>query len=586
MRLAVPVAALLVSVLCTPHSLALAAAGGPPVALIRQGDAVAGIGTVTSLGDRVAVDASGGWLLRVTTATDTAVLQDGTVAKRVGDAVNAPAGATITGFASFDVSASGDVAWILDLSTSARAVYYGDTLVAQTGSAPLDSAGAWVTATYTDFNEVFVNDSGQVLLGGTALETGGFLIHNEFLSLITVDGSGAPVSEYVRYRTEWPMPDFSSGFTDSVPVRPESTALDEHGHSVFYVRENAGQRDAILRDLTTGPGGPTVCTMILATWDNGPGGMQFDWTALAGADLNAAHDWVAVIGAADVNWGPITDRIVVSTGGVLAQRFHEGEALAAIAPSTLVSLGVGGPVHLTDAGEVVWYGSWSDPDTTRDEGLFLDGELLVQEGVTTSGGSVIEALDPASFTISPEGRFIAFRGRLAGGIEGAFRIDLLPPITAFCSGDGSATPCPCGNAGAAGRGCDNSFATGGGLLVSSGFPSVAADDLVLSASGMPTSATALYFQGTSQQSAGLGAVFGDGLRCAGGTIFRLGTKTSAGGASSFGAGVGTDPLISVRGLVPVGGATRTYQVWYRNSAAFCTAALFNLTNGLEVAWSP
>jgi hypothetical protein len=31
---------------------------------------------------------------------------------------------------------------------------------------------------------------------------------------------------------------------------------------------------------------------------------------------------------------------------------------------------------------------------------------------------------------------------------------------------------------------------------------------------------------------------------------------------------------------------RTYQVWYRNSAAFCTPDVFNLSNGLVVTWVP
>ena len=98
---------------------------------------------------------------------------------------------------------------------------------------------------------------------------------------------------------------------------------------------------------------------------------------------------------------------------------------------------------------------------------------------------------------------------------------------------------------------------------------------------MPNS-SALDFQGTTQQSGGNGAVFGDGLRCAGGTILRLATKPNAGGASSY-PGV-RDPRVSVRGLVTAPG-TRTYQVWYRNAAAFCTTSTFNVTNGILIAWS-
>jgi hypothetical protein len=40
----------------------------------------------------------------------------------------------------------------------------------------------------------------------------------------------------------------------------------------------------------------------------------------------------------------------------------------------------------------------------------------------------------------------------------------------------------------------------------------------------------------------------------------------------------------VRGAVTSPG-TRSYQVWYRNAAAFCTPSTFNLTNGTSIVWS-
>ncbi len=148
--------------------------------------------------------------------------------------------------------------------------------------------------------------------------------------------------------------------------------------------------------------------------------------------------------------------------------------------------------------------------------------------------------------------------------------------TAYCFGDGTGAACPCANTGAAGNGCANSINAGGANLAASGSPVIGADTLVLQGSGMPNS-SALYFQGTAQ----LSVAFGDGLRCVGGTIIRLGTKLNSGGASQY-PGVGNQP-VSIRGMVP-SGATREYQVWYRNAAAFCTVSTFNLSNGLEIVW--
>jgi hypothetical protein len=99
---------------------------------------------------------------------------------------------------------------------------------------------------------------------------------------------------------------------------------------------------------------------------------------------------------------------------------------------------------------------------------------------------------------------------------------------------------------------------------------------------MPDSSV-LYVQGTTALGGGTGIAFGDGLRCVGGTVMRLAQRTNQGGASSYpGAG---DPPLSVTGAVaaPV---TRVYQAWFRNAAAFCTPATFNLTNGVSIEWVP
>src|SRR4030095_10772309 len=119
--------------------------------------------------------------------------------------------------------------------------------------------------------------------------------------------------------------------------------------------------------------------------------------------------------------------------------------------------------------------------------------------------------------------------------------------------------------------------------VSTGTPSISADSVVLSGSQMATVGTCLYFQGSAVAGGGFGVTFGDGFRCAAGTVIRLGTKTNSGGASSYPGG--GDPSVHVRGLVTAAG-TRFYQTWYRNAAAFCMPDTFNLTNGFQIHWLP
>jgi len=150
--------------------------------------------------------------------------------------------------------------------------------------------------------------------------------------------------------------------------------------------------------------------------------------------------------------------------------------------------------------------------------------------------------------------------------------------TPFCFGDQTGTNCPCGNDGVSGNGCANSVNTAGAHLGGMGMSSLTADSLVLQGSGMPNS-SALYFQGTTS----IAGVLGDGLRCAGGNVIRLGTQTNAAGSSSY-PGIG-DTTVSVRGACAAGDL-RVYQCWYRNAADFCTPSTFNLTNVLAVSWSP
>src|SRR5690606_34427 len=99
--------------------------------------------------------------------------------------------------------------------------------------------------------------------------------------------------------------------------------------------------------------------------------------------------------------------------------------------------------------------------------------------------------------------------------------------------------CPCGNVGAAGAGCANSIGNGA-ALTASGSASLSSADLVLEAAGLVPGQPGLYFQGTTRVNSGLGIVFGDGLRCAGGAVTRLGiVLADASGGSSTPSDVAT-----------------------------------------------
>lgn len=159
----------------------------------------------------------------------------------------------------------------------------------------------------------------------------------------------------------------------------------------------------------------------------------------------------------------------------------------------------------------------------------------------------------------------------------------------YCFGDGSGlTLCPCdpGQAGNPGEGCAHSAGTGGGKLTATGNPAVSNDTVALQATNLPPGTALLFIQGTLKQGGGNGSQFGDGLLCVSGAIIRLGVKFASGNAADYGFGIGSDPLISVQGMVPVNGAVRRYQAWYRDSAPFCTSNTYNLSSAVEITWVP
>jgi hypothetical protein len=171
----------------------------------------------------------------------------------------------------------------------------------------------------------------------------------------------------------------------------------------------------------------------------------------------------------------------------------------------------------------------------------------------------------------PEGTYTSSEAWLSG--TGTLTVG--SPYTAYCHGDGTATACPCGNTSTTG-GCANS--TGGGAsLGMQGTPSVVAQSLVLTATGLPANRLGLFFQGNNAINSGLGISFGDGLRCTGGAARRLQIVTSdLNGATQ------TTVDIASRGQVAAGDVRR-YQLWYSDPGSPCSAN-FNLSNAAEITW--
>ena len=218
--------------------------------------------------------------------------------------------------------------------------------------------------------------------------------------------------------------------------------------------------------------------------------------------------------------------------------------------------------------------------------------VMSRASLSAAGGEGnLNAVDAA---VSADARFVAFTSAATNVVvpnPGGMQVYVRDRGTASafvsaCAGD-SAPVCPCGNAGAPGRGCENSTGGGGALLVASGVASLASDSVQVTASGAPATALSIVLQGSALVAP---VAFGDGARCAGGSLLRLYVTNASGGGLT--APAASDPAISTRSAalgdpIPLGG-TRVLQVYYRDAdAGFCPApqgGTFNATNAIAVAW--
>jgi Tol biopolymer transport system component len=225
-------------------------------------------------------------------------------------------------------------------------------------------------------------------------------------------------------------------------------------------------------------------------------------------------------------------------------------------------------------------------------------ETTTRESVTFDGGTA----DTGAFyhSASADGRFIAFDSFSANlvpkgdlnGLEDVYVRDRWTGFTSLCSPEvDGVVGCPCENPPSApGKGCDNSVFTGGAVLSATGSAYLSGDTLVFTTAGEKPTATSVLLQGTTHAAAGI--VYGQGLRCLGGTLKRLFTKAASGGsitAPEFSEG---DPTVSARSAAkgnPISaGQSRWYLVFYRDPIVLgsCpSGSTFNATQTGRIDWS-
>lgn len=400
--------------------LCVASTRADVIPLVRTGDTVPGVGDVTSI-DNLAVNNAGDWLVEADTNNpdgniDGVMLRTGALYIREGDPIE-PAGASVDSFDSVNLNNGGASGWNFFLSGTGgtnndSGIYYKTSLVLQEGT--LSTSPVFSPNTpYLGFFDAKINDANQIMLVASIDDPAIPTSVDRAMVILNLDANGELVSETVIAKEGDVLP----GQVESVAdfgTGPHQSAINNAGDIMYF---------ADLNGATATDGTIWINTTLVAQEGSASpvAGRNYELLSSRSMDLNSAGHYVF---KANLDGDTTNDEMIVRNG---AELVREGGTLPAIAPFVFENFGTTttGPVLLDEAGDVLWFGDWNNPDTNVDSGLFLNGELLVQEGVTQVDGVVIDTIQSGedAFAISDNGRYVVFEAVLADGRSGAFMID-------------------------------------------------------------------------------------------------------------------------------------------------------------------
>jgi hypothetical protein len=401
-----------------------------PLAL--SGDNVPGVGAVVNIRN-LAVNNRGHTLVECLTNAgdpdrDIVLFADGVLVLQEGDPLPAPPGATIDYFDTVNLNNGGYAGWNLALGKVQAGfdsgVYLNASLVLQEGDFSMAPQYA-APAPYAVFLETAVNDLNEIAVVADVDDPAHPGL-NRAIVIVTEAVTGGLGSETIVANEGM----LFLGIPDPIATilhYPHTIDLSNLGQTM-YVADLAGSASedglvCIDQSIIAREGHPSP--VAGRSWGSlGPGTV---------VDLNHRGDWLL---RAKLGGSTQTDDVIVVNNQVFKQA---GDAVPGVLRYSLVTFGAAGPARIDDAGAIIWYGCWDDPNPNTDCGLFRNNDLLLREGVSTIGGIGIASLsaDARAFTISDDGRHIVFEATLADGRNGAFLLKFIQPCPADCGNNDS-----------------------------------------------------------------------------------------------------------------------------------------------------
>ncbi len=541
-------------------------AGAQSLSIVAmEGDAVPGVGTITRV-DGVQVADDGSLLIEVDTdnadtAADSVLLLDGAVLLREGDLLAQPAGASIGSFdgTSLRPGRPALLNLFLDGTTGLNddsGLFLDGQIVLQEGAAS-GAVGFSPGTNYIGFFDVEYATDSSFLVVASIDDPNIASSVDRALVVVGVDAAGMLLSETIVVKEGDVLPGQTEAVAD-IETNAEESAINSFGSVIYGVDlegDNTVDRALYLdQTLLIQEGSPSPIA-----------GRNWGSLLSVEVDLNDSGDWVAKTNLDTTDTS--TDDVLVKNGSIFQRA---GGTLPAIAPFTLTDFGGSNGVWITAFGDVVWFGDWDDPDESRDEGIFVNDQLVLQEGVTQIGGQTIVDLSDITeqIAVSPNGDIVLVEGEITvGGTD----LDVVVQIrlglgTRYCPNLDNSTGRP----------------TSIGL---SGSDVVADNDLTLLASNLPSNAFGFFF---ASRTPGLpmGPPSGIGNVCLAGFIGRFvgpGQIQNSMTTGAFALPVDLTVFPQPNGFVSVQpGETWFFQAWHRDVIGGVTTS--RLSDAIELTF--
>ncbi|MEM1451345.1 MAG: hypothetical protein AAGI22_19660 [Planctomycetota bacterium] len=551
-------------------SLSLLAPLSAQIALVETGDMIPGVGVVTRIDD-VAVNSLGDWIVEVDTdnassGMDAAILENGVLKFQEGSGLGLASlpGTSLNWGDRMAINDAGQTLYLLNVNlptaTSEAVVLWNDIPVLQGDLTPFNAPGAPAGAVWDSIQEAWFNANDQLLIGGRlstgedvlaklTLSPAGAILTEEIIAIdgTTLAGHNAPIQGFSFSRRRQSIN--ASGqvlwFVDDEQMTPGGTA-NTCCDSWIYRDSTAilHESEPVL------PSSPNIIGTLSSVE----------------VDLNDAGEWVAQMAQ---NPSTYTEDILLKNGTeVIAE---EGFSLPSIpSPYVLTTMGSTTGVFLSNAGDVVWHGKWDDPDTSKDAGIFVNQDLLLQEGVSLINGALIVGMPAGDNTmeVSRSGEFLIIELELETGQSGAYLIEAEATIgTPYCG------PAVANSTGAPAE------------LNAFGSPIASIGNVTLRATDLPTTSFG-FFLASRQQGFVANPGGSQGNLCVGGAIGRYvgpGQIQNSGTDGTFGLDLDLNQIPQPNGAVAVqSGEIWNFQAWYRDAVG--GSATSNFTNGVEITF--